>query len=137
MNPNSIIPFIRKRDYKFIKELGKGACGITVLLLDEQINEFFVCKKYTPYTEERRAELFNNFIREAKLLHKVLHPNVVRVFNYYLYPENHAGYILMEHVDGADIEDTLAFSPERIDELFLQAIDGFGGLPKQVQQGLG
>lgn len=130
MNTDSIVQFLRKRDYKFVKELGQGACGKTVLLLDEQLSEHFVCKKYTPYIEERRVELFANFVREVKLLHKVLHPNVVRVFNYYLYPEVHAGYILMEHVDGHDIEDTLAFSPERIDELFLQAIDGFEYLEK-------
>ena len=31
----------------------------------------------------------------------------------------------MEYVDGKDIEDTLAEEPERINELFVQALDGF------------
>jgi serine/threonine protein kinase len=125
MKQDAIINFLRKKDYKFVRELGQGACGLTVLLHDEQIGENFVCKKYTPYNEVMRIELYNNFVREVKLLHKILHPNVVRVFNSYLYPDICSGYILMEHVDGVDIEDALDVSPERVDELFLQAIDGF------------
>ena len=79
-----IIEFIRIRDYKLLKELGQGACGKTVLLHDDFIDENFVCKKYCPFSEDHRQELFTNFIREIKLLHQVYHENVVRVFNYYL-----------------------------------------------------
>ena len=43
-----IVEFLRKRDYRLIKELGQGASGKTVLLHDDVINEFFVCKKYLP-----------------------------------------------------------------------------------------
>lgn len=110
--PDDIVAFLRRRDYKMVRELGQGACGKTVLLRDEQIDEQFVCKTYAPYDEAHRQELFAGFVREVKLLHKVFHQNVVRVFNYYIYPEQLAGYILMEHVDGSDIEDHLGKSPE-------------------------
>lgn len=120
-----IIEFIRKRDYKLVKELGQGACGKTVLLYDDLINEHFVCKKYCPFSETHRQELFSNFVREIKLLHQVHHTNVVRVFNYYLYPDQFTGYILMEFVDGSDIEDYLKNAPEKINEIFLQVINGF------------
>lgn len=123
-----IIQFIRNRDYRFVKELGQGACGKTVLLRDDVINEDFVCKKYAPHDESERPELFANFLREIKLLHGVLHPNVVRVFNYYLYPNDFAGFILMEFVEGTDIEDYLTSSPEQVNELFLQVISGFAYL---------
>ena len=106
-------------------ELGQGACGKTVLLQDEELNELFVCKKYVPYSEAYRIKLFANFKREIKLLHRVLHENVVRVFNYYLYPDNYAGYILMEYVEGLDIYDYLVSHPEKINEIFLQTLDGF------------
>jgi serine/threonine-protein kinase len=46
---NEVISFLRKRDYRFVRELGQGACGKTVLLYDDQIEEYFVCKKYLPY----------------------------------------------------------------------------------------
>lgn len=104
---DSVVQFLRKRDYTLVKELGQGACGKTVLLYDDQIDENFVCKKYVPYSESHRQELFANFVREIKLLHKVHHQNVVRVFNYYLYPEQMTGFILMEFVDGTEVDEFL------------------------------
>ena len=104
----SVVHFLRRRDYVFLKVLGQGACGQTVLLRDEMIGSDFVCKKYVPFSESHRQELFKSFLREIKLLHEVHHNNVVRVFNYYVYPEQFTGYILMEFVDGLDIEDYLA-----------------------------
>jgi len=122
---DNIVEFIRKRDYKLVRELGQGACGKTVLLHDDMIDEYFVCKKYCPLSEEHRQELYSNFVREIKLLHQVHHANVVRVFNYYLYPNNFTGYILMEYVDSLDVEDYTKNAPEKINEIFLQAISGF------------
>ena len=126
--PGSVIRFLRRRDYTFVKVLGQGACGQTALLHDEVINGYFVCKKYVPFSEAHRQELYQNFLREIKLLHEVHHQNVVRVFNYYLYPEQLSGYILMEYVEGQDIEERLKQFPETVNELFVQAIEGFAYL---------
>lgn len=125
---NDIIPFLRRREYRLVRELGEGACGKTVLLYDEEIDEHFVCKKYSPYAESQREDLYKKFVREIKLLHKVLHPNVVRVYNYYLYPQIRSGYIMMEFVDGSSIEDFAKNHPEQINDLFEQTIDGFSYL---------
>lgn len=92
------------------------------------IDSFFVCKKYSPRSESLRQELFKNFLREIKLLHEVHHQNVVRVFNYYVYPDKFTGYILMEYVRGLDIEEHLRAQPETVNELFIQAVDGFAYL---------
>lgn len=123
-----VVTFLRTRDYRVIRELGEGACGKTILLHDEQIDEHFVCKKYRPYSEKLRAELFQSFCREVKLLHRLYHTNVVRVFNHYLYPKSHTGYILMEFVDGTGIDEYLQQHPDRIDHCFVQAIAGFAYL---------
>lgn len=120
-----LVQFLRKRDYLLVKELGQGACGKTVLLRDDVLDELFVCKKYHPFAETHRQELYANFVREIKLLHEVLHTNVVRVFNYYLYPDQLTGYILMEYVEGKDIEEWLQAAPEQTNEVFLQTIEGF------------
>lgn len=125
-----IVHFLRSRDYKFVKELGQGACGKTVLLDDDQIGQRFVCKKYSPYDESEREILFKNFVREIKLLHLLQHTNLVRVFNYYLYPDKFSGYILMEYVDGKDIEDFTEEFPDKLNDLFTQAIDGFSYLER-------
>lgn len=125
---DSVIQFLRRRDYTFVKVLGQGACGQTVLLHDDLIDSHFVCKKYMPYSEDRRQELFKGFLREIKLLHELHHKNVVRVFNYYLYPDKLTGYILMEYVEGQDLEEYLREKPESVNELFLQSIEGFAYL---------
>jgi serine/threonine-protein kinase len=123
--PSQNVTFLRQRDYQFVKELGQGACGRTVLLHDDLIDEYFVCKKYQPFAETHREQLFKNFVREIKLLHQLQHENVVRVFNYYLYPDKFTGYILMEFIDGLAIEDYVSQQPERTNSLFLQTVSGF------------
>lgn len=125
---DQIVTFLRQKDLILKEELGQGASGKTVLLYDDYIDEYYVCKKYAPYDEAFRAELFRNFVREVKLLHMLNHPNVVRVFNYYLYPDRYSGYILMEHVDGKDIEEHLKEYPEEAENMFIQAIEGFAHL---------
>lgn len=120
-----VIEFVRKRDYVFVKEMGQGACGKTVLLRDDLIDECFVCKKYSPIYEEHKEELFSNFIREIKLLHGVYHENVVRVFNYHLFPEKKTGFILMEHINGEELDKFIAQVPDSLEDIFLQAINGF------------
>lgn len=127
---DDIIKFVRQRDLIFRKEIGRGACGRTVLLYDDIIDQDFVCKKYAPHNENLRSELFENFKREIKLLHLLQHPNVVRVFNYFLYPENFAGYILMEFIEGTDIESYLSAKPASAASIFRQAIHGFNYLEK-------
>lgn len=87
----SVIKFVRSRDYVLQRELGHGACGATVLLHDDLIDEHFVCKKYLPISENYRELLFDNFVRETKLLHEIQHENVVRIFSYYLYPKQFSG----------------------------------------------
>lgn len=121
----SVVEFVRKRNYVLVRELGQGACGKTVLLRDDVIDELFVCKKYAPYYEEHKQEFFYNFLREIKLLHDVYHQNVVRVFNYHLYPEKLTGYILMEYVDGSDIDGYVRANPTSLADIFNQTIKGF------------
>jgi eukaryotic-like serine/threonine-protein kinase len=119
------IQFLRTRDYVLLKELGRGACGSTVLLRDEFLEQDFVCKKYAPLEGLDKTTLFKNFLREIKLLHELNHSNVVRVFNYHIYPEKLMGFIVMERVVGEDIATYLTKNPEQINEVFEQTIQGF------------
>ncbi len=120
-----LIQFIRTKDFKFIEEIGQGGTGRTVLLEDEIINERFVCKKYSPYFEEHKKLFFDNFKDEIKLLHLLYHKNIVRVFNYYLYPEEYTGYILMEFIKGQNVSTFLKENPDKLNDIFKQTIDGF------------
>ena len=125
MTKNKIIEFVRKKDYKFLEELSNGSFGKTVLLEDENINQKFVCKKYEPQKGINKETYYKNFINEIKLLHLLYQENIVRIFNYYLYPENFTGYIMMEYVQGEDILTHLKKFPENINNIFEQTIKGF------------
>src|SRR5690606_22854966 len=77
---------------------------------------------------EDKETYFKYFIDEIKLLHKVYHKNIVRVFNYYLYPEQVTGYILMEFIKGYKIDEYVSVNPDKLNNLFVQTIEGFAYL---------
>lgn len=97
---NKIITFDISKNMKCIKKLGQGGTGSTYLFLDESVDMYFAIKKYTPINESDREAYFTRFIDEIKILFKISHENIVRVYNYYLYPEAKTGYIQMEYVEG-------------------------------------
>lgn len=117
-----------KKNYQLERELGQGACGRTVLLYDKAIDERFACKKYDPSNIDFKEELFSNFVREIKILYKLNHPNIIRVFSYDLYPDKHVGYILMEFINGTDISSFLNINPDEANNIFQQTIEGFAHL---------
>ncbi|MGY2196893.1 protein kinase family protein [Pseudomonas gingeri] len=128
MDIDKRIQFPLGRSFILRKELGQGACGRTVLLHDDVIDEYFVCKKYSPMFIEWKEVLYKGFVGEIKLLYSLHHLNVVRVFNYMLYPEKFSGFIFMEYVEGVDVEVYLTEHPENINEVFLQVVDAFAHL---------
>ena len=104
---SDIIQFLKAKAYRKIRDLGHGATGQTVLLHDDSIDEDFVCKKYVPYYDYYKEECYKRFVDEIKILYKMNHPRIVRVFNYYLYPDQWTGYILMELILSNSCHQTL------------------------------
>lgn len=123
-----LISFIKQKDYKGIKWLGNGSFGLTALIEDETINEKFVCKKYSPQVGIDSKKYYDNFLNEIKLMYKLNHNNIVRVFSYYMYKEKCTGFVLMEYIDGVNISDYIQLNPEFINDVFEQTIEGFSYL---------
>lgn len=129
---DDIVKFIRTKEYLFEKFVGRGGTGKTVLLKDDILNTFFICKKYEPSDGNDKEDCFNRFIDEIKILYTLSHVNVVRIYTYFLYPEHTAGFILMEHIDGTNIEDFLAWEKaETFEKIFVQLIEGFEYLERK------
>lgn len=129
-NNGDIIPFLKQKDYVMINnDLGGGSFGKTVLLQDPFINELFVAKKYEPEYDEIKEKFYKNFLDEIKILYKLNHKNIVRIYNYYAYETIFTGYILMEYIDGTDIETFIdnhaPWDEVSLDDVFVQLIDGF------------
>lgn len=126
-----IVKFRSHSEYRFVRSLGRGACGQTVLLSDDEIGEYFVCKKFSPLGGHDTADLFQRFKQEIKILHKLNHRNVVRMYNYFLYPRQQTGYLIMEFVQGTAIDEHLNEHPEKLESIFMQSVKGFRYLETQ------
>ena len=129
-----IVRFFKQKDYVMIdNDLGSGSFGKTVVLQDPFIDELFVAKKYEPDDDEDQKEFYDSFLQEIKIMYKLYHKNVVRIFNYYPYESSYTGYIIMEYIDGKRIDKYLNdwLGVEVPDNLFVQLIDGFDYIEKQ------
>jgi eukaryotic-like serine/threonine-protein kinase len=126
MTVNSIIIF--KKYLKEIGVLGRGSTGDTRLFEDVFTGWKYAVKKFQPYDETERDELFIRFINEIKILAGVNHPNIVRFYDFYLYPEK-TGFIKMEYVEGSKICDFDFHNSTRTwDRIFIDLIDAFSYL---------
>lgn len=94
-----------KKQFILVKSLGSGGTGDTHLLKDETTDMLFAFKKYVPKDSNDIDENYERFIDEIKILFNLSHPNVVRVYNYYLYPQQKTGYLQMEYIEGDSIEE--------------------------------
>lgn len=128
------VEFAPVKGYDVINEnLGSGSFGKTILIKDLSIDELFVCKKYSPQPGIPKKDFFDTFKKEIKLMYQINHPNVVRVFTYYLYEDYHTGYIIMEYIEGESIDEWFgAYFLQLSDsnDIFRQLIEGFACIEK-------
>ena len=108
-------------EYKIVRVLGAGGFGITYLAFDRKLAGPVALKEYFPHGHAARAgdrvaatstgsrELFSwglaRFLDEAWSIHRLRHPNVVRVHRYL--ETDGTAYIVMEHVEGEPLEAIL------------------------------
>ncbi|MCK9328706.1 MAG: protein kinase family protein [Candidatus Cloacimonetes bacterium] len=135
LKKGEMVQFFRQKDYEVLNpNLGGGSFGKTIIIRDNLIDEIFVCKKYEPFSDDAKKEFYDTFVSEIKIMHKLYHENIVRVFNYYLYPDQYSGYILMEFIEGKEIDEFFSDDIFKIfsdvNHIFLQLIDAFVYLEK-------
>ena len=87
--------------YKIIKTLGKGGMA-TVYLAVQDIFEREVALKVMSKALTEDPTFGQRFMREAQIVSKLIHPNIVTVYDVGL--SNGAYYLSMEYIDGADLK---------------------------------
>lgn len=127
METGEIIKFDQSKNFKFVRELGSGGTGETNLFKDETTNTLFAIKKYKPSEEniEHEEDFYHRFVEEIVILFKLSHPNIVRVYNYYLYPNFMTGFLQMEHIEGTSIDTYVRNNSTDLDKLFRSAVNSF------------
>ena len=127
MRVGEVITFNTEKNFTYIKPLGNGGTGDTYLFRDETTNIMFAIKKYVPKDPRFIDEQYDRFVDEIKILFNISHPNIVRIYNYYLYPKAKTGYLQIEYVDGKCINE---FIPDPQgdkdwDDVFVEVIVAF------------
>ncbi|EAI5466537.1 serine/threonine protein kinase [Campylobacter lari] len=125
-----IIKFIKQKDYEKITFLDKGSFGKVLLIKDVFIDELFVVKKYDPddrLDENDKKRFYKNFLDEIKILYKLNHKNIIRIFNYYPYESIYTAYIIMEYIQGKNIKEYFddENNLENLNSIFIQLIEVF------------
>ncbi|EAK5214519.1 serine/threonine protein kinase [Campylobacter jejuni] len=125
-----IIKFIKQKDYEKITFLDEGSFGKVLLIRDVFIDELFVVKKYDPddiLDENNKKRFYKNFLDEIKILYKLNHKNIVRIFNYYPYENIYTAYIIMEYIQGKNIKEYFddENNLENLNSIFIQLIEVF------------
>ena len=110
-------------NYRILKVLGQGGFGITYLAIQVRldrkvaIKEFFM-KDFCERNETTRQvtlgtagsrEMVNScrkkFLKEAKHIAKLHHPNIIRIID--VFDENSTSYYVMEYIEGGSLSNKL------------------------------
>ena len=91
-------------NYLIEGELGSGGMGVVLLARQESLDRLAVLKKIRQELRDD-AELAERFRREARIAAAIHHPNVVAVYDRFVWRGNE--YIAQEFVDGADLAAVL------------------------------
>lgn len=127
METGESIEFNQSKYFKFIRELGSGGTGVTNLFKDETTNTVFAIKKYRASEANlaHEKDFYNRFVEEIIILFKLSHPNIVRVYNYYLYPNFLTGFLQMEYIEGTSIDSYVKNNSTDLDKLLRSAVNAF------------
>ena len=85
--------------YKILKTIGKGGMAVVYLAKDETDDRKVALKVLKPDSHER---MFTRIQREATIVSKIKHPNVVEIFRHGIFEDNY--FLAMELVVGQDLK---------------------------------
>ena len=96
--------------YQVEKLLGKGGFGAVYLVRDQRVqqNLFALKEVIDPNIQERKR-----FVFEADLLRRLDHPALPRVYHVFEDDRNERAYMLMDYVEGANLEVLRQQQPNR------------------------
>ncbi len=95
--------------YEIIRELGRGSMGIVYAAIDPLIGRMVAIKTIRLDEQgdtEARAELTRRLYREAQSAGILSHPGIITIHD--VGERGNVAYIVMEYVDGTNLEEVLA-----------------------------
>ncbi len=103
-----------KSRYKILEQLGKGGMGEVYLAIDETLDTKVAVKANHNLSTHTSAQ----FIREARLLASLKHPNLPRVIDYFT--ENDSQYLVMDFIPGDNLKEIVEKKKEFTQPMILK-----------------
>jgi len=106
--------------YRIAKLLGQGGMGAVYRAWDMRLNRVIALKEMIPQLgldAETLAELCEQFRQEAQVLGTLVHPNLVRVTDYFSWEGNE--YLVMDFVGGESLAERIARDGAQAEEQVL------------------
>lgn len=117
-------------DYEILSEIGRGGMGIVYQAKDKDGSRLVAIKQLVldNVDPKKRREFHDRFRREAAMVARLDHPNIVRVFDVDKRPES--DYYVMEYLEGRSLRTELEERGGRM------PVEEFLPILKQVAAGL-
>ncbi len=98
---------LRNNQFEVIGRLGLGGQG-TAYLCSELGNKVVLKETILPtfVDQAARQHALARFEQEARLLNEMDHPQIVKLTDYFI--EDHRSYLVLEHIDGSNLKETVA-----------------------------
>lgn len=98
-NKNSV-----QKDYNILAKIGKGSFGSVFKVHHKKTGQFRAMKVIKKDTVNLQDD-DKKFLKEIEILIKADHPNIIRIYEYYMDEINF--YLIMEFVSGGELYDTI------------------------------
>ncbi|MBG0770136.1 MAG: serine/threonine-protein kinase [Anaerolineaceae bacterium] len=95
--------FLLNNRYRILDVLGQGGMGAVYRALDENLNVTVAVKENSFFSEEYARQ----FQREAQVLAALRHPNLPRVFDYFVIDQE-GQYLVMDYIEGDDLRQWMS-----------------------------
>jgi serine/threonine-protein kinase len=92
--------------YRVERRLGVGGMSTVHLAFDQRLERYVAVKLLAEHLADD-ATFVSRFRREALAAARLVHPNIVQVFDFGLDESSHQHFIVMEHVDGESCAELL------------------------------
>ncbi len=93
------------RDYVILEEIGQGGFGTVLKARQKSLGRVVAIKSLSTQRALEQKEILR-FRREAESMAMLSHDNIISVYDYACYGNNY--YIVMEFIDGLNLEDALS-----------------------------
>jgi serine/threonine-protein kinase len=112
--------------YQIVRQLGQGGMGTVLLATDRELDRPVAIKLLQP-NASMLLETDSRFRREARLLSRLNHPNVVVIHAFGAVPGSSVRFIVMEYVPGEGLDARLERAGPLDAETFCSVLAQIGG----------